>query len=79
MPVKIVRKFIQKRGNMEIDLVELIIIALVAWAAWSIIGIIAMDATLKRILTIVLSVIIFLWVLNSLGLYHSGSVVIKSP
>lgn len=58
---------------MEIDLIGLLVIALVAWAAYAIIGVIAMDATLKRILFIIISVIVFLAVLQSLGLYNSGA------
>lgn len=65
---------------MSIDLVSLIVIAIVAWAAWSILGVIAMDATLKRILTIILSVIIFLAILQSLGIYHSGPILnLRTP
>lgn len=58
---------------MSIDLVGLLVIALVAWAAYAIIGVIAMDGTLKRILVIVLSVIVFLAVLQSLGIYDTGT------
>lgn len=65
---------------MNIDLVGLLVIALVAWAAWAIIGVVAMDATLKRILFIVLSVIVFLAVLQSLGIYNTGTHLnIKTP
>lgn len=58
---------------MTIDLVGLLVIALIAWAAYAIIGVIAMDAALKRILFIIISVVVFLAVLQSLGLYNSGA------
>ena len=58
---------------MNIDLIGLLVIALIAWAAYAIIGVISMDGTIKRILFIVISVIVFLAVLQSLGLYNSGT------
>ncbi len=58
---------------MNIDIISLLVIALIAWAAYAIIGVIAMDATLKRIIYIVVSVIVFLAVLQSLGIYDSGT------
>lgn len=57
---------------MQIDLIGLLVIGLVSWAAWAIISAVTIDGTLKRILFIVLSVIVFLAILQSLGIYNSG-------
>lgn len=65
---------------MVIDIVGLMIIAVVSIAGYAIINLIPMEATVKRILLIVFSIMIFFVVLQSLGIYNSGShIQLKTP
>lgn len=53
-------------------LIALLVLAVVAYIVWKIMGLIPMDGTLKQILFLIFSLIIFLAVLDIFGVYDSG-------
>lgn len=50
-------------------LISLLIMAVVVYVLFLIIGMIPMDVTIKRILVIIVSLIVFVWLLQALGVW----------
>lgn len=51
-------------------LINLCVVAVVVYVLFFIIGLIPMDATIKRIAQVIISLIVFLWLLQMFGIWH---------
>lgn len=58
---------------MTIDVVGLLVIAAVGVIGYLIINLIPMDGTLKKIILLIVGLVLFLAVLQSLGVYDTGT------